>query len=105
FFLASVSSRALPSFPTRRSSDLLTNFAFSRSRVVRAVFGAIERLMIRRSRVVIVICAALEETVRAIDPQAQTVLIENAPGSARSDRKSTRLNSSHVENSYAVFCL
>src|SRR5204862_8055548 len=24
---------------------------------------------------------------------------------ARADRKSTRLNSSHVENSYAVFCL
>src|SRR6266496_5039650 len=26
-------------------------------------------------------------------------------GGARSDRKSTRLNSSHVEISYAVFCL
>src|SRR5712692_2456489 len=31
----------------------LTNFAFSRSRIVRGVFGAIERLMIRRSRVVV----------------------------------------------------
>src|SRR5690349_24111693 len=28
-----------------------------------------------------------------------------SPGSARRDRKSTRLNSSHVEISYAVFCL
>jgi glycosyltransferase involved in cell wall biosynthesis len=37
--------------------------------------------MIRRSKVVIVICAALEETVRGIDPQARVVLIENAPGS------------------------
>src|SRR5438874_5149958 len=27
------------------------------------------------------------------------------PGVARGDRKSTRLNSSHVEISYAVFCL
>src|SRR6266496_1992508 len=27
------------------------------------------------------------------------------PACARSDRKSTRLNSSHVEISYAVFCL
>src|SRR5439155_22533459 len=27
------------------------------------------------------------------------------PGSPRSDRKSTRLNSSHVAISYAVFCL
>jgi glycosyltransferase involved in cell wall biosynthesis len=60
----------------------LSNFAFSRSRIVRGVFGAIERLMIRRSRVVVVICSTLEETVRGIDPRAQTVLIENAPGSA-----------------------
>ena len=37
--------------------------------------------MIRRSRVVIVICPSLEETVRAIDPRAPVVLIENAPGS------------------------
>jgi glycosyltransferase involved in cell wall biosynthesis len=57
------------------------NFAFSRSPLVRAIFEAIERLMIRRSRVVIVICPALEETVRQIEPQARIVLIENAPGS------------------------
>src|SRR5919201_960363 len=46
------------------------------------VIGAIERFMIRRSRVVIVICPALEDTVRDIDPRVRTVLIENAPGSA-----------------------
>ena len=63
----------------------LTNFAFSRSRIVRRVFTAIERLMIRRSRVVIVICPSLEATVRAIEPQARTVLIENAPGSAEDE--------------------
>ena len=60
----------------------LTNFAFSGSALMRRVFLSIERLMIRRSRVVIVICPSLEETVRAIDREAQTVLIENAPGSA-----------------------
>ena len=60
----------------------LSNFAFSRSRVIKGVFLAIERFMIRRSRVVIVICPSLEETVKAIEPGAQTVLIENAPGSA-----------------------
>ncbi len=59
----------------------LTNFAFSGSRMLRAVFGALERFMIRRSRAVIVICPSLEETVRAIAPEARTVLIENAPGS------------------------
>jgi glycosyltransferase involved in cell wall biosynthesis len=60
----------------------LTNFAFSRSQLIRRAFLAIERFMIRRSRVVIVICPSLEDTVRAIEPQARTVLIENAPGSA-----------------------
>jgi glycosyltransferase involved in cell wall biosynthesis len=59
----------------------LTNFSFTRSAIVRRAFSAIERLMIRRSRVVIVICPALEETVRAIDASADVVLIENAPGS------------------------
>jgi glycosyltransferase involved in cell wall biosynthesis len=59
----------------------LSNFGFTRSRVIRRLFLAIERQMIRRSRVVIVICPTLEDTVRAIDPQAQVVLIENAPGS------------------------
>ena len=59
----------------------LTNFAFSRSAIVRWVFLGLERLMIRRSRVVIVICPSLEETVRRIVPDAAVVLIENAPGS------------------------
>ena len=59
----------------------LTNFAFSRSRIVRSIFLVIEKLMIRRSRVVVVICPSLEDTVRQIDPRAEVVLIENAPGS------------------------
>jgi glycosyltransferase involved in cell wall biosynthesis len=61
----------------------LSNFAFSGSRLIRGVFELVERLMIRRSRVVIVICQALEDTVRAIDRDAQVVLIENAPGSGK----------------------
>jgi len=60
----------------------LTNFAFTGSPWIRRVFLAMERLMIRRSRVVIVICPSLEDTVRSIDPAAHVVLIENAPGSA-----------------------
>jgi glycosyltransferase involved in cell wall biosynthesis len=63
----------------------LTNFAFSRSALIRRAFLAIERFMIRRSRVVIVICPSLEDTVRAVEPQARTVLIENAPGSAEAE--------------------
>ena len=59
----------------------LTNFAFSRSRVLRRIFEVLERVVIRRSRVVIVICPHLEETVRSIDRIVPTVLIENSPGS------------------------
>jgi glycosyltransferase involved in cell wall biosynthesis len=58
----------------------LSNFDFSRSRALRALFTFLERLVIRRSRVIVVICPHLQETVRAIDPRARTVLIENAPG-------------------------
>jgi len=59
----------------------LENFAFSRSRTLKAFFSWLERSFIRRSRVVIVICPHLGETVRRIHPEAEPVLIENAPGS------------------------
>ena len=59
----------------------LTNFAFSRSRVLRGMFSFMERLVIRRSKVVIVICQHLEDTVKEIEAGVPTVLIENAPGS------------------------
>src|SRR5690606_41264138 len=36
---------------------------------------------------------------------ALVVLLAVEEGQPREDRKSTRLNSSHVKNSYAVFCL
>jgi glycosyltransferase involved in cell wall biosynthesis len=60
----------------------LTNFAYSRSRVVKAAFGWLERFVVRRSRVVIVICPQLEDVVRGIDTAVPSVLIENAPGSS-----------------------
>jgi glycosyltransferase involved in cell wall biosynthesis len=59
----------------------LTNFAYSRSRVLTGIFGWMEGFVIRRSRVVIVICPQLEETVRAVTATVPSVLIENAPGS------------------------
>ncbi|MEO6213967.1 MAG: glycosyltransferase [Vicinamibacterales bacterium] len=61
--------------------EQLTNFAFSRSSVLRGMFSFMERFVIRRSKVVVVICQHLEDTVRAIDPAVPVVLIENAPGS------------------------
>src|SRR6266498_5661577 len=41
----------------------------------------------------------------ALAPRAALRQRLSAPGAARQDRKSTRLNSSHVRISYAVFCL
>ncbi len=58
----------------------LGNFKFSRSRVLRWIFEVFERVAVRRSRVVIVICAELERLVREIAPASAPVLIENAPG-------------------------
>jgi glycosyltransferase involved in cell wall biosynthesis len=67
----------------------LTNFAYSRSPIVKAVFGGLERFVIRRSRVVIVICPQLEEVVRGIDAAVPSVLIENAPGSGDTPTEGT----------------
>jgi glycosyltransferase involved in cell wall biosynthesis len=59
----------------------LTNFAFSQSRALTRAFSWMERFVVRRSRVVVVICPHLEEVVRGIEPGVPAVLIENAPGS------------------------
>lgn len=59
----------------------LSNFQYSRSRFLAGILSVVETLVIRRSRVVIVICPQLEDVVRGIDAAVPTVLIENAPGS------------------------
>jgi glycosyltransferase involved in cell wall biosynthesis len=78
----------------------LTNFAFSRSRAIRRVFLVLERVMIRRSRVVIVICPSLQETVHLIDPGACVILIENAPGS--SEERSTPEQAAAVRRQFGL---
>ena len=65
--------------------EQLSNFKFSRSRLLVGAFRALERLMVSRSASVIVICRHLEEVVRATAPDAHVVLIENAPGSGSAD--------------------
>ena len=78
----------------------LGNFDFTGSRLMRRIFLAVERLMIRRSRVVIVICPTLEDNVREIDPHARTVLIENAPGST--DEEATPEQAAAVRRQFGV---
>ena len=78
----------------------LSNFAFTRSSLVRRVFTTLERLMIRRSRVVIVICPSLEETVQEIDRNVNVVLIENAPGSV--DEEATPSQAQAVRQAFGL---
>jgi glycosyltransferase involved in cell wall biosynthesis len=58
----------------------ISNFG-NNSTVLTKLFDWLERLMIRRSKVVIVICPQLEEVARAVDRDVPIVLIENAMGS------------------------
>jgi glycosyltransferase involved in cell wall biosynthesis len=67
--------------------EQLSNFKFSRSRLLAGAFRALERLMVSRSASVIVICRHLEEVARSIAPDAHVVLVENAPGSSDADSK------------------
>src|SRR5690606_40359030 len=52
-------------------------------------------------------CAACERALRALVSRSkkQKLLLLLTASAASEDRKSTRLNSSHVKISYAVFCL
>src|SRR5690606_41840708 len=88
----------LRSFPTRRSSDLSTNTGPVENRVqelTNIVWGGRD------------IATAVREV-----PSSTLVKIQLLAGVSSEknkvndqDRKSTRLNSSHVKISYAVFCL
>src|SRR5437660_9724749 len=100
-FSCYLARRNLHSFPTRRSSDLQEELA-EVARHAHPVDGVV-RLRYQhvghRPRL-----QELFEHANGLGlphPGEQTV--EGANG--RADRKSTRLNSSHVAISYAVFCL
>src|SRR5207249_7579119 len=86
----------LPSFPTRRSSDLEQRRSGELLLQVRArpLARARRRDLHAQER------ARLDAEVPAQEPR----LLPCAAAQGR-DRKSTRLNSSHVSISYAVFCL
>src|SRR5690606_39602669 len=86
-------------FPTRRSSDLKRPPG-----VVAAV--AIAARATPGAPVTYGVLPALPADVATMIPTAAALLTEIAEGSfGKPDRKSTRLNSSHVKISYAVFCL
>src|SRR5207249_11362583 len=93
--------RPLHSFPTRRSSDLTpkADRALSPADAARA----------ERRGLAIVDVSWKRDTFPSV-PQASGralpyLLAANPVNYGKPDRKSTRLNSSHVSISYAVFCL
>src|SRR5207244_8289980 len=101
FLSGSASHAALPSFPTRRSSDL----EYPRLRCERFAHALAAAgdppLELREATVLEQIVELLERAdARHRDEPAAAVAAHLAL-----DRKSTRLNSSHQIISYAVFCL
>lgn len=59
----------------------ISNFGHAKQRWMARVFDWLERIMLRRSKVVIVICPQLEDVVRMVNTTVPVVLIENAMGS------------------------
>src|SRR5207302_8541372 len=95
----------LPPFPTRRSSDLIG--ALGREIAPHPLAQLVRRARIGGRAQVDLGAAALAgragESVRQGGSPRQA-LEGDAAEIGRADRKSTRLNSSHVKISYAVFC-
>src|SRR5699024_12764519 len=87
--------RHLHSFPTRRSSDL--TFPFVHFQSVRLFRHS--DLCVRTFQIELFPLLVKHKRLR---PDLGYIFIGKLP---RLDRKSTRLNSSHVSISYAVFCL
>lgn len=58
----------------------LSNFRYTRSRLIKRAFGAIERYMIGGSKVVITICQELQDTVDGMGAGDRALLIENCMG-------------------------
>src|SRR5207249_11805966 len=89
---------AVHSFPTRRSSDLPPAVVKDlKGKNTSGVSGEPQPSLLGWLRE--------PETRLGTRQQLPPVILNGAPRGSRLDRKSTRLNSSHVSNSYAVFCL
>src|SRR5688572_33092565 len=93
FFYCSAATREFLSFPTRRSSDLAGGLDLALRLLALRRHGLQERVNRVQFRV-----AQLAE-------HARHRFADLCPVRPHVDRKSTRLNSSHSQISYAVFCL
>src|SRR5690606_41044476 len=97
--------RVLPSFPTRRSSDLLE---VEDVVLVAHVEPIEEALLDVRCGVVDVdrdgLATIVRERIDGLENARSVATVRDVLELLVLDRKSTRLNSSHVKISYAVFC-
>src|SRR5690606_41281451 len=82
----------LHSFPTRRSSDLDFKAYYTTDACSKQLSYSLRG-------------QKYKETAKTITPKIKAACMTYEQGKSRGDRKSTRLNSSHVKISYAVFCL
>src|SRR5699024_12597632 len=89
----------LHSFPTRRSSDL--NQMDNAKNLLSSIWGNIKSLIGDRASQIL---SDIKTKFTDIKTSIQNRITE-AKNQLTRDRKSTRLNSSHVSISYAVFCL
>src|SRR5690606_39477819 len=90
--------RALHSFPTRRSSDLL-------GVILMLVTAAVAIVVADPVLAVVGFLIFPAIALLNLDYQRRLSPLAMRAQQLRADRKSTRLNSSHVKISYAVFCL
>src|SRR5207253_9061110 len=98
FFSSSLDHRHLHSFPTRRSSDLFANQP-------QLLFEATSQLYQLQSACVLALTRGYQGMMQQVSLERDQVAQQSERHLAALDRKSTRLNSSHVAISYAVFCL
>src|SRR5690606_41801734 len=92
----------LHSFPTRRSSDLVGGFDVLCLQHEFGIFGGKcgAHILDTLNRCTIPVITTLHTVLENPTHDERRVMSEIVQ-----DRKSTRLNSSHVKSSYAVFCL
>src|SRR5690606_41097113 len=97
--------RAPHLFPTRRSSDL-PEYVYILLNKPRGVVSANKREAHEKRRLVrkLVPHKGHLFTVGRLDADSEGLVLLTNDGELAEDRKSTRLNSSHVKISYAVFC-
>src|SRR5690606_41753515 len=94
--------RDLHSFPTRRSSDLTGSQELFTSLVLLPCYQWHRRIVVPQGHP---LANESKVTIEMLGKYPIVTYVFGFSGPSSLDRKSTRLNSSHVKISYAVFCL